>query len=244
MRFSILGPLQIRAGNTSVTVAAARERILLAMLLLHENQLVPVRLLISALWDVDPPSTARAQVHSCVSRLRRLLRQVGVSEDLIVTEPAGYRIKVPAGDLDAALFATRLEQGRLAVANGELEAGRDALRSALALWRGRPLADVDSDTVRTAAAHLDEQWNAAFEQCVELELKLGLAESVLAELTDLVERTPHNERLRGLLMTALARAGRRADALAVYRRGRTLLADELGIEPGPELEALHRRILA
>ena len=245
MRFSILGPLQIRAGNnTNVTVAAARERILLAMLLLHENQLVPVRLLISALWDVDPPSTARAQVHSCVSRLRRLLRQVGVDEDLIVTEPAGYRIKVPPGDLDAALFATRLEQGRLAVANGDLEGGRDGLRSALALWHGRPLADVDSDAVRTAAAHLDEQWNAGFEQCVELELRMGLAESVLAELTDLVERTPHNERLRGLLMTALARAGRRADALAVYRRGRAVLSDELGIEPGPELEALHRQILA
>ncbi len=152
MRFSILGPLQIRAGNTNVTVAAARERILLAMLLLHENQLVPVRLLISAMWDVDPPSTARAQVHSCISRLRRLLRQVGVEGDPIVTEPAGYRIKVPSGELDAALFAGRIEQGRLAVAGGDLEAGRDALRSALALRRGQPLADVDSDTVRTAGA--------------------------------------------------------------------------------------------
>jgi DNA-binding SARP family transcriptional activator len=243
MRYSILGPLQIRADETDVTVPAARERILLAMLLLHANQLVPVQLLIMALWDVEPPSTARAQVHSCVSRLRRLLRQIGVAEDVIVTEPAGYRIRIDAGDLDVTLFSARIERGRAAAANGDLEAAREALRSALVLWRGRPLTDVDSDVVRAAAAHLEEQWNAAFEQCIDIELRMGLAEGVLAELTDLVEHFPHNERLRGHLMTALVRSGRRADALAVYRRGRALLAEELGIEPGAELEALHRRIL-
>ena len=243
MRFSILGPLQIRAGDADVTVPAARERVLLAMLLLHENQLVPVQQLITALWDVEPPSTARAQVHSCVSRLRRLLRQVGVADDRIVTEPAGYRVRTEPGDVDATLFAARIERGRVAAANDALEEAREQFRSALALWRGRPLADVDSEVVRAAAAHLDEQWNAAFEQCVDIELRLGLAEGVVAELTDLVEHQPHNERLRGHLMTALVRAGRRADALAVYRRGRTLLAEELGIEPGVELEALHRSIL-
>jgi DNA-binding SARP family transcriptional activator/tetratricopeptide (TPR) repeat protein len=242
-KFSILGPVQIRTPVTEITVAAPRERILLALLLLREGQLVPVQQVISALWDNNPPPTARAQVHSCVSRLRRLLRRTGLSEDLVVTEPAGYRIKVGPEDLDAALFATLVERGRAAAANSDLAGGRDELRAALALWRGRPLTDVDSDVVRAAAAHLDEQWTAAMAFCLDLELQLDLAEEILAEVADLVERYPHHEQFRGHLMTALARTGRRADALATFRRGRALLAEELGIEPGAELVDLHRRIL-
>jgi DNA-binding SARP family transcriptional activator len=211
--------------------------------LLREGQLVPVQQLIAALWDTNPPPTARAQVHSCVSRLRQVLRRAGLPEDLVVTEPAGYRIKVGPEDLDAALFAARVERGRAAAADGDLAGGRDDLRSALALWRGRPLTDVDSDVVRAAAAHLEEQWTAAMALCLDLELQLDLAEEILAEVADLVERYPHHEQFRAHLMTALARTGRRADALAVFRRGRALLAEELGIEPGAELVELHRRIL-
>ncbi|MFG2039038.1 BTAD domain-containing putative transcriptional regulator [Dactylosporangium sp. NPDC048998] len=235
--------MQIRTPVTEITVAAARERILLALLLLREGQLVPVQQVIAALWDTSPPLTARAQVHSCVSRLRRLLRRAGLPEDLVVTEPAGYRIKVGPEDLDAALFAARVERGRAAAADGDLAGGRDELRAALSLWRGRPLTDVDSDVVRVAAAHLDEQWTAAMAFCLDLELRLDLAEEILAEVADLVERFPHHEQFRGHLMTALVRTGRRADALAVFRRGRALLAEELGIEPGAELVELHRRIL-
>lgn len=242
-RFSILGPVQIRTPVTEITVAAPRERILLALLLLREGQLVPVQQVISALWDTNPPTTARAQVHSCVSRLRQLLRRVGLPEELVITEPSGYRIKVSPDELDAVLFATRIERGRAAAADGELAAARDELRAALALWRGRPLADVDSDAVRASAAHLEEQWTAAMSLCLDLELKLGAAEEILAEVADLVERYPHHEQFRGHLMTALARTGRRADALAVFRRGRAMLAEELGIEPGAELVELHRRIL-
>src|SRR4051812_44384141 len=219
-RFSILGPVQLRTPAAEVTVAAPRERVLLALLLLREGQLVPVQQVIAALWDTSPPLTARAQVHSCVSRLRQLLRKAGLPEDLVVTEPAGYRIKVAPEDLDAALFAVRVEQGRAAAADGDLAGGRDDLRAALALWRGRPLTDVDSDVVRAAAAHLEEQWTAAMALCLDLELQLDLAEEILAEVADLVERFPHHEQFRGHLMTALARTGRRADALAVFRRGR------------------------
>ncbi|GAA2605154.1 BTAD domain-containing putative transcriptional regulator [Dactylosporangium fulvum] len=235
--------MQIRTPVTEITVAAPRERILLALLLLREGQLVPVQQVVTALWDTHPPPTARAQVHSCVSRLRQLLRRAGLPEDLVITEPTGYRIKVGPEDLDAALFATRVERGRAAAADGDLAGARDELRAALALWRGRPLADVDSDVVRAAAAHLDEQWTAAMAFCLDLELQLDLAEEILAEVADLVERFPHHEQFRGQLMTALARTGRRADALAVFRRGRALLAEELGIEPGAELVELHRRIL-
>nr|BFE64007.1 BTAD domain-containing putative transcriptional regulator [Dactylosporangium thailandense] len=242
-RFSILGPVQIRTPAAEITVAAPRERVLLALLLLREGQLVPVQQVITALWDTNPPLTARAQVHSCVSRLRQVLRKAGLPEDLVVTEPAGYRIKVGPEDLDAALFASLVERARAAAADGDLAGGRDDLRTALALWRGRPLTDVDSEVVRAAAAHLEEQWTAATALCLDLELQLDLAEEVLAEVADLVERYPHHEQFRGHLMTALARTGRRADALAVFRRGRALLAEELGIEPGAELADLHRRIL-
>ncbi|HTJ39119.1 MAG TPA: BTAD domain-containing putative transcriptional regulator, partial [Dactylosporangium sp.] len=235
--------MQIRTPVTEITVAAPRERVLLALLLLREGQLVPVQQVIAALWDTSPPPTARAQVHSCVSRLRQVLRKAGLPEDLVVTEPAGYRIKVGPEDLDAALFAARVERGRAAAADGDLAGGRDDLRGALALWRGRPLTDVDSDVVRAAAAHLEEQWTAAMALCLDLELQLDLAEEILAEVADLVERFPHHEQFRGHLMTALARTGRRADALAVFRRGRALLAEELGIEPGADLVELHRRIL-
>ncbi|MFD0583166.1 AfsR/SARP family transcriptional regulator [Dactylosporangium darangshiense] len=235
--------MQIRTPVTEITVAAPRERVLLALLLLREGQLVPVQQVIAALWDTNPPPTARAQVHSCVSRLRQVLRKAGLPEDLVVTEPAGYRIKVGPEDLDAALFAARVERGRAAAADGDLAGGRDDLRAALALWRGRPLTDVDSDMVRAAAAHLEEQWTAAMALCLDLELQLDLAEEILAEVADLVERFPHHEQFRGHLMTALARTGRRADALAVFRRGRALLAEELGIEPGADLVELHRRIL-
>ncbi|MET7420378.1 BTAD domain-containing putative transcriptional regulator [Dactylosporangium sp. NPDC005555] len=235
--------MQIRTPVTEITVAAPRERILLALLLLREGQLVPVQQVISALWDTNPPPTARAQVHSCVSRLRQLLRRTGLPEELVITEPSGYRIKVGADELDSVLFATRIERGRAAAADGELATARDEMRAALALWRGRPLADVDSDAVRASAAHLEEQWTAALSLCLDLELRLGAAEEILAEVADLVERYPHHEQFRGHLMTALARTGRRADALAVFRRGRAMLAEELGIEPGAELVELHRRIL-
>ncbi|WP_344509196.1 AfsR/SARP family transcriptional regulator [Dactylosporangium maewongense] len=235
--------MQIRTPGSEITVAAPRERILLALLLLREGQLVPFQQVISALWDTSPPTTARAQVHSCVSRLRQLLRRAGLPEELVITEPSGYRIKVGADELDAVVFAARVERGRAAAADGDLAAARDELRAALALWRGRPLADVDSDAVRASAAHLEEQWTAALSLCLDLELRLGAAEEILAEVADLVERFPHHEQFRGHLMTALARTGRRADALAVFRRGRAMLAEELGIEPGAELVELHRRIL-
>jgi hypothetical protein len=133
--------------------------------------------------------------------------------------------------------------GRAAAAAGRLEEARTLLRSALALWRGPALAGVGSRQVEIGAAALEERHSAALEDCLDVELQLGLAHQLLGELTDVVERYPVRERLRGQLMTALYRVGRQADALAVYRQGREVLAEELGLEPGPHLQELHQRIL-
>ncbi|MGC9668147.1 AfsR/SARP family transcriptional regulator [Planosporangium sp. 12N6] len=243
MRFGILGPLRIQVGQTETTLGAGRERTALAMLLLYAGEVVPVERLAEAVWGIAPPPTMRAQVHSCVSRLRRALRQKGIDDEVIVTDPAGYVARVAAADLDSLVFAQRVTRGREAVAAGRLEEARTQLRAALALWRGPALAGIGSRPVEIGAAGLEEQRSAALEDCIDVELRLGLAHELLGELTDLVERFPVRERLRGQLMLALYRVGRQADALAVYRQGREALAEELGLEPGPQLQELHRRIL-
>jgi len=222
MLFQVLGPLAV--GGDTAAVTAGRDRVVLAVLLLRAGRVVPVADLVDAMWDADPPSTARAQLQSCVSRLRRLL-----PADALVTEPGGYRLAVGPGQLDLAEFR-------------RLRAGGDHAR-ALALWRGPALPGIDSRPVRAGAALLDEECLAATEEWAEAALTAGAAESAAAVLAPLVDRHPLRERLRELLMLALAAAGRRAQALDVFRDGRQVLVDELGIEPGPALQALHRRLL-
>jgi DNA-binding SARP family transcriptional activator len=243
MRFGILGPLRIRVGGTETTLAAGRERTVLAVLLLYAGEVVPVERLADAVWGAAPPPTVRAQVHSCVSRLRRALREKGIGDEVIATDPAGYVARVDADDLDSLVFARQVAEGREAAAAGRLEEARAGLRAALGLWRGPALAAIGSRQVEIGAAGLAEQHSTALEDCIEVELRLGLAHELLGELTDMVERFPVRERLRGQLMLALYRVGRQADALAVYRQGREALAEELGLEPGPQLQELHRRIL-
>ncbi|MEV6493729.1 BTAD domain-containing putative transcriptional regulator, partial [Actinoplanes sp. NPDC051633] len=234
VRFAMLGPLEVSGAE----VTAGRERTVLAMLLLRPGRLVPAADLVDALWDDDPPVTAKAQLQTAVSRLRRRL-PVG----LIVTDPAGYALHVARHDLDALLFAEHMAQAR-ALTGADRQRAATLMRAALDLWRGPALAGVESRLVQQRAAALDEEHGAAVEEWAELEIALGHDRAILAELTALVERFPLRERLRGQLMTALNNAGRQADALAEYRRARALLIDELGIEPGEELRRLHERILA
>ncbi|MCU7727225.1 tetratricopeptide repeat protein [Actinoplanes sp. KI2] len=224
MRYGILGPL-------TPAVTAGRDRIVLAMLLLHADRVVSVGELIDAVWDEDPPSTARAQLQTCVSRLRRAL-PAGV----IDTDPAGYRIRVGPDELDSLVHARLIARARA-------EGDAALFHEALALWRGPALVEIESPAVRRAAAVLDEQRAVATEDWIDLELAAGHERELLGELSGLVEEFPLRERLRGQLMVALSRSGRQADALAEYRRIRDVLAGELGIEPGHELRELHQRIL-
>ncbi|MET9302893.1 BTAD domain-containing putative transcriptional regulator [Micromonospora aurantiaca] len=242
MRFGILGPLRVGGGEATVT--AGRDRTVLAVLLLRPGRVVPVDDLVDAVWGERPPATARTQLQSCVSRLRQRFVRLGLPAGTIVTDPAGYTIRVEAGDLDAEVFASTVETARRNAAAGRLTEARQHYRAALALWRGPALAGIPARSVRQRARALDEQRLAVLEDCVDIELRLRMAADLIDELTEAVERNPLRERLRGQSMLALAAVGRHADALAVYREGRQMYAEELGIEPGAALQALHQRILA
>ncbi|MGW5556300.1 BTAD domain-containing putative transcriptional regulator [Micromonospora sp. NPDC003944] len=242
MRFGILGPLRVGGGESTVT--AGRDRIVLAMLLLRAGRLVPVDELVDAVWEDRPPATARAQLQTCVSRLRRRFTELGLAPDLIVTDPAGYGVRTAPNDLDAEVFARGVEAARALVVAGRLAEARTGFRAALALSRGPTLGGIPSRSVRRRAQALDEQRLTALEECVDVELRLGRAAELIEELAESVDRYPLREHLRGQLMLALSSVGRQADALAVYREGRRTYADELGIEPGAELQELHQRVLA
>ncbi|WP_232050424.1 BTAD domain-containing putative transcriptional regulator [Actinoplanes sp. OR16] len=223
-------------GERTVAITATRDRIVLAMLLLRPGRVVGVAELTEAVWGADPPATARGQLQTCVSRLRRVLPAGAIHSD-----PAGYRIRPGEDELDATVFLRLVEQAKTAADPGT---ARSSYRGALDLWRGPVCPEIDAPAVRAAAAVLDDRHAAAVEDWADLELDAGQARELLGELAGWVDRFPLRERLRGQLMTALYRSGRQADALAEFRRTRDVLRDELGIEPGPELQELHRSMLA
>lgn len=224
MRFSILGPLRVDDDGRELAITAGRDRTVLAMLLLHPDRIVSVDRLIDAVWGEDPPATARGQLQTCVSRLRRAF-----PAGMIRTDPPGYGVRVPRADLDLTRFDELVAAG--------------AYRSALDLWQGPALAGLDSPVLRRYAAALDERYALTAEDWVDHEIHAGRTRDLIGDLHALVDRFPLRERLRGQLITVLAGAGRRADALAEYRRARAVLRAELGIEPGADLQARHRRIL-
>ena len=219
-----------------MAITATRDRAVLAMLLLRPGRIVPLAELTEAVWGADPPATARGQLQTCVSRLRRVL-----PAGAILSDPAGYLIRPAEDELDAGVFLRLVEQAKAA---GEPGAARSAYREAFDLWRGPVCPEIDAPAVRAGAAALDERRAAAVEDWADLELAAGPARELAGELAGWVETFPLRERLRGQLMTALYRSGRQADALAEFRRTREVLREELGIEPGPELQDLHRAILS
>ncbi|MEU5548317.1 BTAD domain-containing putative transcriptional regulator [Micromonospora sp. NPDC047793] len=242
MRFQILGPLRVGGGEATVT--AGRDRVVLAVLLLRANRIVPVDDLVDAIWEEDPPATARAQLQTCVSRLRQRFAALGIPPEVIVTDPVGYRVRTEPGELDAEVFADELTSARTARSAGRFADARRHFRAGLALWRGPALDGITGQHVRSPSHALDQRRLDALEDCVDIELRLGLAADLIDELTETVARQPLRERLRGQLMLALAGVGRQADALTVYQEGRRRFTAELGLEPGPALQELHQRVLA
>jgi DNA-binding SARP family transcriptional activator len=242
MQFQILGPLRVVEGGATVAVGGARERSLLALLLLRANRVVPVAELVDALWPQQPPVTARQQVQTAVWQVRRALGEAAppAAPKRIETLAAGYLIRVEPGELDADVFAARVAAART---RPDRAVAADELRRALALWRGPALHGVEPATVRVAAAGLDGQRLAAVEDWAEAELAAGRCGDVVAELTPLTVVHPFRERLQAALLLALYRLGRQAEALVAYRQYRNLLVSELGVEPGHQLQAVHRSIL-
>ncbi|MET7329359.1 BTAD domain-containing putative transcriptional regulator [Nonomuraea sp. NPDC005650] len=235
VRFGVLGPLRIEAGQVP---GPAKHRTLLAALLLSAGETVPVERLMSVVWDDRPPASAGSVLRVYVSALRKLV-------DGIHTVPGGYLIDVERDEVDCHRFERLVGGARQARAAGRVAEAADGFRAALGLWRGQALADVESSVLRrTHAVSLEELRLTALEERVELDLRLGRGAEVVGELRALAGAHPLRERAWARLIEALDQAGRRSEALGAYQDARRTLVDELGLEPGAELTDAHRRVLA
>lgn len=237
----MLGPLKVRVDGRPMPLAAPKQRILLAMLLLEANRVVSVDRLVDAIWEQQPPATAVAQVQSMVSGLRRALAECGAGTGVVVTRPPGYLIRVRPGELDVEVFEQRCAEARSALMHDQPEQAAAGFAAALGLWRGPVLADVPGRVA--AGIRLAELRLTVLEERIEADLALGRHAELVPELTTLVAEHPLRERLRAQLMLALYRAGRQAEALAVYRETRRVLVEALGIDPSAELQRLEQAIL-
>jgi DNA-binding SARP family transcriptional activator len=239
VEFCILGSLEVRHEGRPVHIGGAKERALLALLLLHAGEPVSVDRLIDELWGDSPPATARKSLQVRVAGLRRAVRG-----DVLLRRGDAYLVRLASNQLDLHRFEQLLSDGSHALAAGDPAAAATTLREALAVWRGPALADFAYESfAQVAITRLEELRVHALELHVEAELELGLHAEVIAELKELAAAHPFRERLRGQLMLALYRDGRQTQALDVYRRTREELVAELGIEPGPALRKLQQAIL-
>jgi YVTN family beta-propeller protein len=247
MEFRILGPLEVCSEGRELSLGGAKQRALLAVLLLHANELVSIDRLVDELWEGQPPATAVKVVQVYVSQLRKALRGRsgrGEEERILVTRAPGYILCVEPGQLDADRFEGLVDQARQELAAGRARRAAHMLLEALALWRGPALADFALDLfAQSAIARLEEARISAVEERIEADLALGRHAELVGELESLVTAHPLRERLRGQLMLALYRCGRQAEALAAYRDARRLLVEELGLEPSQALQGLEKAIL-
>lgn len=245
MEYRILGPLEVRREGAAVEINGMRQQTILALLLFEANRVVPVDRLVGGVWNKTPPATSRSQIHICISSLRRQLASAGGDAGVVDTRAPGYRLRVADGALDLHSFEAHVAAAQAAARERAPRRAAVELRSALSLWRGPAFSGIDSGLVRTMAVAQDEKRLAAHEECLELELEYGTGapHGLAGELVDLVAAHPRRERLLGLLMTALYRLGRQAEALEEYRRARARFIADLGIEPCDELRTLYQRIL-
>src|SRR5580692_1177570 len=244
MRFRLLGPLEIRAGEDDWRgIGAPKWRSVLAALLINAGQIVPADSLINEVWVETPPAKAGNLISIYVLRLRRLLGDT--DSTVLVTRAPGYLLRLRPGDTDAQVFENLVREGRRAFAAGDPEHAAAQLAEALALWHGSPLADVPSTTlVETEAERLADLRLDAGELRITAELACGSHAQVIPELRRLLADHALRENLWLLLMRALDGAGRHAEALEAYGQARSVLAEELGVDPGAELRQYHAELLA
>ena len=239
MEFRILGPLEVWADGGEVSLGGPKPRALLALLLLHPNDVVPADRLIDELWGEDSPERAAAALRVNISRLRKSLPQ-----EVLTTRSPGYLIRVEPDALDLHRFERLVDEGRSLLARGLAADASERLRDALSLWRGPALADFAYESFAQAAiVRLEEIRLVAVELRIDADLALGRHDELVGEVEELVAEHPLRERLRTCLMTALYRSGRQAEALDAYQDARRTLVDELGIDPSAALQELERAIL-
>ena len=245
LRFGMLGPLQMCANGTELPLGAAKQRAVLATLLINRNRIVPIDSVIDAVWQERPPPEARGTLHAHVSRLRRLMSGAGIDPAAVVVSiQPGYRLNVPDEACDIGRFAVEQKAGINAAALGRFEEASDRLSTALSEWRGPVLEDLrDFPFVEAFAAALAEDKLVALTVRAEAEIACGRTHSIISELEALVAEHPYREPLWAQLITAYYLAERQYDALDAYGRLKAALADDLGIDPGPTLRGIHQRIL-
>ncbi len=243
--FGVLGPLLVTAHGIRVPLGAAKQRAVLAMLVINRNRPVSVDSLIDAVWGDDPVPAARTSIQSYISTLRRLLHGAGADPYMVLASaPPGYQISIADTDCDVGRFTAEKAAGVRAAAAGQYEDASTHLHAALGEWRGPVLDDLrDFPFVDAYAAMLLEEKVAAHTARAEAEIACGRAGAVIGELEALTAEHPYREPLWAQLITAYYVTERQSDALGAYRRLKTTLADGLGIDPGPTVSALHERIL-
>ncbi|MGR4881926.1 AfsR/SARP family transcriptional regulator [Streptomyces sp. LARHCF249] len=237
--------MDVRCGGGSIAITAPKERDLLALLLLNADRPVPAEELIDGIWGAAPPSTARTTLQNYVKRLRHALHGGPADREVLATEPGGYVLRLDHGVLDLREFEGLTRGAAEASERGDDATASARLRAALALWHGEALAGSRADRLtQVEAPRLNESRMVAFENRVQADLRLGRHADVIIDVQSAIAGHPLRERLHGQLMLALYRSGRRGDALTAYQQARAQLVHDLGLEPGPELIALHRRVLA
>jgi DNA-binding SARP family transcriptional activator len=239
MHARILGSFQLEEGGRRIPMGGVRQRAVLVSLLLHANEVVPSEQLLMDLWGEDSPVSAANSLQAAISRLRRVL-----PPGRLITRPPGYALRIFPEELDVSQFEQLVSEGREALIARAAEEAARTLRQALSLWQGPALADFRYEPFAQAEiVRLEELHLTCLEERVEADLALGLASVLVAELRRLVSEYPLRERLRGQLMLALYRDSRQTEALEVYREFRSVLRDELGLDPSPQLRELETAIL-
>jgi len=246
--FRVLGPLVAEGPAGPLAVGGPKEQLVLAVLLARANTVVPLDTIADSIWGDRPPRTAERTVHAYIARLRRAFApdQGGsASRDVLVTVGRGYRLDVEPAQVDAMQFEALARRGASLLREGDGASAAETLRTALEMWRGQPYADfADVELCAVEATRLEELRQSAHEDLIDAALAAGQGSELVPELERMVRAHPFRERLWGQLIVALYRSGRQRDALEAYQRARRLLADELGIEPGPELRRLEAAVLA
>ncbi|MER7754612.1 BTAD domain-containing putative transcriptional regulator [Kitasatospora sp. NPDC097643] len=247
LRFQVLGPVQAWSGTQPLSLGSPQQQAVLTSLLLQQGRPVSTPDLVDDLWGDRPPPQAIAALRTYVSRLRAVIephREVRAPAEILVSVSDGYAMRIPADSVDLSVFESTVSQAATARSNGDLAEAHRLLVSSLALWKGRALAGVPGPHAEAQRTRLAERHVSVWEERCAAALDIGLHAEVVSELSSLTAEHPLRERLRELLMLALYRCGRQAEALGVYTDTRKLLIDELGVEPGAGLSTMHTRILA
>lgn len=252
MEFRILGALDVRSDGTRLDLGGLTRRAVLGYLLLHDNQVVAASRIREVLWPEGAPPTARKIVQNAVSALRKTLAHdtqvsdtVDAGAPVLLTQVPGYRLRVDPNTVDLNRFRLLAVQGSTALRAGAIDCARERLRAAIGMWSGAALADlVEAGLGWSELTALEDERLNAYEDCLEAELAGGRHREITPELEMLTATTPLREGFRRQYMLALYRSGRQAEALRVYQRSRAALVENLGIEPGRDLQRLLRLILA